>query len=320
MNVRPLLRSIPILFLAVIPLAACSKSSAEPQAESPRATEPASRTSVVLLGTGTPNAEPARSGPALAVVVDDESYLVDAGPGVVRRATAALEAFGIAALDPSRLRRVFITHLHSDHTVGLPDLIYTPWVLERRDPLEVFGPPGVKSMCEHIAAAWAADVDMRTNGLEHANPTGWKTVPHEIERAGVVYRDERVRVTAILVPHGQFTHAFAYRFDTPDRVVVVSGDTGPSKELMEAAKDCDVLVHEVYSHAMFSRRPASWQTYHKRFHTSTVELAELAKIAKPKLLVLTHLLTWGAGTQDLVSEVEATYDGAVVCGEDLGRY
>ncbi len=296
---------------------ACSESAAEPSA----ATAPAaSRTRVVLLGTGTPNAEPDRSGPALAVVVDDEAYLVDAGPGVVRRATAAVESRGIAALEPYRLHRVFITHLHSDHTLGLPDLIFTPWVLERRAPLDVVGPTGVKAMCEHIESAWAVDIDMRVNGLEHANKTGFRTNVHEIDAGGEVYRDERVRVTAIPVPHGSFAHAFAYRFDTPDRVVVVSGDTAPSKDLMEAAKGCDVLVHEVYSHAMFSKRPEGWQVYHKQFHTSTIELGELANLAQPKLLVLTHLLTWGAGTRDLVSEVKTKWNGEVVCGEDLGVY
>src|SRR5438045_1453486 len=96
------------------------------------------QTKVVMLGSGTPNADPDRSGPAVAIVVNGESYLVDAGPGVVRRAALAQRVDSIPALAPAKLRRVFLTHLHSDHTTGLPDLILTPWVLERTVPLDVY--------------------------------------------------------------------------------------------------------------------------------------------------------------------------------------
>ena len=121
---------------------------------------------VVILGTGTPNADPDRSGPAVAVVVGDQAYLVDAGPGVVRRAAAAAQTHGIEALQPERLNRLFITHLHSDHTVGLPDVILSPWVLDRPDPIRVIGPPGTAEMADHILAAWRQDIDMRLYGLE----------------------------------------------------------------------------------------------------------------------------------------------------------
>ncbi len=103
---------------------------------------PASRTRVVLLGTGTPGPLPDRSGPATAIVVNDTAYLVDFGPGVVRRANAAFLDKGIKALEPTKLRVAFVTHLHSDHTVGYPDLIFTPWTVGRRVPLEVYGPKG----------------------------------------------------------------------------------------------------------------------------------------------------------------------------------
>src|SRR5690348_10191309 len=107
---------------------------------------PPPATRVVVLGTGTPNADPDRSGPAVAIIVGNSSYLVDAGPGIVRRAAKAARDDSIAALRMPQLRRVFITHLHSDHTTGLPDLIFSPWVLERTAPLDVFGPPGTKRM------------------------------------------------------------------------------------------------------------------------------------------------------------------------------
>ena len=124
------------------------------------------RTQVVLLGTGTPRPDPERSGPATAVVVDGTAYLVDIGPGIVRRAAAALEK-GIPALAPDKLQRAFITHLHSDHTVGYPDLIFTTWVQGRRGPLQVYGPEGTEDMTSHIMSAWKADIEIRTQGMEH---------------------------------------------------------------------------------------------------------------------------------------------------------
>jgi len=150
------------------------------------------RATLVVLGTGTPNADPDRSGPALAVVVNGATYLVDAGPGIVRRAAAAQRA-GIQALAAKHLDRVFITHLHSDHTVGLPDLIFTPWVLEREVPLSVYGPPGIKAMTDHLEQAYAEDIRVRIDGAEPANETGYKVSAHEVD-TGVVYREDRKSV------------------------------------------------------------------------------------------------------------------------------
>ncbi len=282
-----------------------------------RAAAQTPRTQVVLLGTGTPNADPERSGPATAIVVDGVPYLVDAGPGVVRRAAAAA-AQGVEGLQVSKLATVFLTHLHSDHTVGLPDLMLTPWVLERDVPLTVIGPEGTTDMMSHLQAAYRADIDMRLYGLEPANDNGHRVEARDVT-PGVVYQDERVTVTAFAVRHGSWpaSQAFGYRFETPDRVVVVSGDTAPTDAVVEACNGCDVLVHEVYSQAGFEGRSPAWQTYHKSFHTSGVELGELAARARPGLLVLTHTLLWGATPEELVAEVKQGFDGRVVYGEDL---
>ncbi len=276
------------------------------------------RTRVVLLGTGTPNAEPDRSGPALAVVIDTTAWLVDSGPGVVRRANAAAER-GIDALRPNRLERLFLTHLHSDHTLGLPDLIFTSWVLERQQPLQVWGPTGTRAMIDHILAAWVADRTVRLEGLEPASPDGWRVEVHEIG-PGVVYDDGLVKVTAFGVHHGDWDQAFGFRFDGPDRVVVVSGDTTPSPALIEVARDCDVLVHEVYSQVGFEGRPPVWQRYHADAHTSAVELAEIARQVRPGVLVLTHQLLWGQTPEGLVAEITAGWSGRVVYGRDLDVY
>ncbi len=275
-------------------------------------------TQVVMLGTGTPNADPDRSGPCVAVVVRGRAYLVDAGPGLVRRAAAA-QRNGIEALAPNKLGIVFITHLHSDHTVGLPDLMLSPWVLKRREALEVYGPQGVRSMTDHLLAAYSEDIRMRIEGLEPDKSDGWQVHAHEIV-AGPVYQDSNVKVIAFAVPHANWRHAFGYRFETPDRVIVISGDTRPSDSLVAACRGCDILVHEVYSADRFATRPPEWQRYHADAHTSTTELAAIAARAKPRLLVLYHQLFWGTDDAGLVREVRRGYDGAVVSAKDLEVY
>jgi len=270
---------------------------------------------VVLLGTGTPNADPDRFGPAVAVVVNDVPYLVDAGPGVVRRAAAA-HRNGVVGLEVSRLRSAFFTHLHSDHTAGYPDLILTPWVLERDTPLRVYGPKGLEDMTRHILQAYSLDIEVRLNGLEPINTEGHKVDVTEIE-PGVIFEDNGVTVTAFEVRHGSWKPAYGYRFDVGGKRIVISGDTAPSESVMEACNGCDILLHEVYSTAGFERRIPVWQAYHSKFHTSSRELAELAGRARPKLLVLYHQLYWGTRDEELLAEIKQFYNGKVVSGADL---
>ena len=278
----------------------------------------APRTHVVLLGTGTPNADPDRSGPSTAVVVDDVPYIVDFGPGVVRRAAAAFKN-GVKGLEAKRLRVAFATHLHSDHTAGLPDLILTPAVLERNAPFDLYGPPGTEAMTGHVMKAWAEDFEVRLRGGEPAMPAGYEVRAHDV-RPGVVYKDARVTVTAFAVKHGTWPHAYGYRFDTPDRSVVISGDCTMSESIVEHCRGCDVLVHEVYSVAGLAQRPPEWQRYHTAYHTSSSDLAKIATRARPGLLVLTHQLVWGSTDEKLLEEVRAGYAGRVVSGKDLDVY
>jgi len=177
-------------------------------------------TLVIMLGTGTPNPDPERSGSATAVIAGGQAYLVDCGPGVVRRAEAAWQR-GIDELGMPGLTRLFVTHLHSDHTAGYADLILTPWVLDREQPLVVYGPPGIKSMTDHLLAAYAEDIDIRLHGTQPQNESGITVEVHEIA-PGEIYQDENVKVTAFAVQHGEWEHAFGFRFDTVDRVVVIT--------------------------------------------------------------------------------------------------
>jgi ribonuclease BN (tRNA processing enzyme) len=277
----------------------------------------AAATQVVLLGTGTPAMDPDRSGPATAIVVGDTTYLVDFGPGVVRRAAAAA-AKGIPAVRPENLKTAFLTHLHSDHTVGYPDLIFTPWVIARKDTLNVYGPKGLKAMTDHILAAWKPDIDIRTKGLEHRWPL--RVVAHEI-KPGTVYTDALVRVTAFPVLHGEWDEAYGYRFDTPDRTIVISGDARPSPQLIKACRRCDILIHEVYPMGSRATMP-DWPKYRAQYHTSTQELADIARQSEPGLLIVYHR-TGGLtnfSDEQYLKEIGQAYSGKVVIGRDLEVY
>jgi len=277
-----------------------------------------SGTRVVILGTGSPDPDPDNSGPAVAVVSGGAAYLVDCGPGVVRRAAAAKRK-GIAELAVQNIHVVFITHLHSDHTVGFPDLIFTPWVVGRSEPLEAYGPRGLADMTKYIEKAWEKEIEVRLHD-GHAPHSGYEVHAHEIE-PGIVYKDKNVTVSAFLVPHGSWDQAFGYKFEAPDRTIVISGDTRPTDAIAKACNHCDVLVHEVYSEARVSKLPPGQQEYSRGFHTSTTELAKEAGEAHPRLLVLYHQM-YGRGMtyEQLLDEMKQDYSGNVVSARDLDVY
>jgi ribonuclease BN (tRNA processing enzyme) len=291
------------------------------------------RSTVVLLGTGNPKPDPDRSGPATAIVVNGSAYLIDFGPGVVRRAAAAVIDKGVAALEPTQLRVVFVTHLHSDHTAGYPDLILTPWVMGRRVPLEVYGPKGIKAMTDHVLAAYTEDIRIRTEGMEHAAKDGCKVNVHEI-KPGMVYKDANVTVTAFPTKHGEWEETFGYRFDTPDRSIVITGDTTPVQATIDACRGCDVLIHEaIPSRSLVNPIRSDSQgfdrkAYADRYHTTTTQLAELAAKAKPGLLILYHTAVslrpgkrpLAPTPDDLLREIKSGYGGKAVVGRDLDIY
>ena len=276
-----------------------------------------SGTTLVMLGTGMPRPDPACFGPATAVVYDGRVFLFDAGAGVMRRMAAA----GLSIRGPEA---VFITHLHSDHTLGYPDLILTTWVMGRRDKLQAYGPRGLKKMTKHILAAWDEDIHVRIEGLERQTKTGYKVDVHEFD-SGVVYDKDGVRITAIPVEHGCWKQAYGFRVDTPDRSIVISGDTRPTPGIVEASRGVDVLVHEVYpqSQVMPELRIGGevWPSYMREFHTSDLELGVVAALAKPKLLVLHHIVRHGAEDDDLLAGIRAGgFKGPVAVARDLDRF
>lgn len=276
-----------------------------------------SGTKVILIGTGTPGINPDRSGPCTAIVVNNTAYLVDMGPGLIRRAKSAQLANGISALDPTNFKVVFVTHLHSDHTVGYPDLIFTPWTMGRKFALEVYGPKGIKSMTDHILEAYRVDIDTRTNphGNQREFPDGHKVNAHEVT-PGIVYKDENVTVTAFATKHAM--ESYGYLFETKDRRIVISGDTNPSDATANACNNCDVLIHEVHTEGWLVTRPAIFQQFAAQYHTTVPQLAELAKKAKPKLLILYHYNM--LSPDELFKDMSVNYPGHFVIGRDLELY
>jgi len=318
------MKTIVALFIAIEVLISCSNEQTKSTSDKDKTsgntglTGSKLKTHVVLLGTGTPNADPERSGPAVAIIVGDDAYLIDCGPGIVRRASKAFKK-GIKQLAIKNLDKLFITHLHSDHTAGFPDLILSPWTLGREKPLKVWGPKGTSRMANHLLEAYSEDINNRLNGIEPANKTGYKVNVTEYKE-GLVYQDSNVSVYAYKVEHTGWQESYAFQFITPDRVITISGDCKPCEGIIAASMGCDLLVHEAYSYIGWLTRKPEWQKYHKNAHTSTKELAELANSVKPKMLVMYHILSWGAKPEVMVNEVKQNYKGKVVCGEDLGVY
>ena len=311
-TVRACITGLLVLFL---PLAVLPQSDKKTSAQN---------TQIVLLGTGTPSPDPERSGPATAVVVNSTPYLIDFGPGVVRRIAAASQQ-GVKGLTVVNVRVAFLTHLHSDHTIGYADLILTPWAVGRSQPLEVYGPKGLKHMTDHILEAYREDIairrtDKRVLGVPE-QAEGYKVQAHEIT-PGTVYKDHNVTVKAFLVNHGDVPQAFGYRIETPDRAIVISGDAAPSQSVIDSCNGCDVLIHEAYSTMTYNAVSSGYQEYRRKHHTSSREVAEIAKKTRPGLLILYHRANPGGvgrpnPEQVLLEEVRQLYGGKVIIGHDL---
>lgn len=272
----------------------------------------------MILGSGTPNYAPSYAQQCSAVIVNDRPYLIDCGDGIMGRIVQARIEKEIGAFANEKLTRLFITHLHPDHTAGLAGLIVGPWVLDRQEPLHVYGPKGTQRLVSGILDAYEDGIAEHRDGMAPVADS-LRVVVHEIV-AGEIYRDDNVTVEAFPVLHGGL-EAYGLRFTSADKVIVHSGDTCPQRSIVEHAKGCDILVHEVYMAGSLRFHSPSWQRYHRTVHTSGIELAEMAREIRPKLLVLNHQLVWGDKTEaDLIAEIAAIYDGPFVSGHDLDLF
>lgn len=268
-------------------------------------------TYLVLLGTGYPYPSAERAGPSCAVIVGQKVFIVDAGRGTVMR----LAATGIpwSAIDAA-----FLTHLHSDHIDGLPDLFHSTWQFGDGKPFDLYGPEGTKAVADAILQFYESDIHIRRDLTEKLYPEGAKIRVREIQE-GVVYEiPEEVRITAFLVDHDPVKPAFGYRFDAAQSSIVITGDTKPNPNLIHHAEGADILVHEAYVRSdsqAGTEETERWSIYD--YHSSAREAGEAAEKAKAKILVLTHLIPAGASEEDFLNEAKKAFSGEIIVGKDL---
>jgi len=276
------------------------------------------RTRLVLLGTaGGPRPRRAPSAASQVIVINDMAYIVDCGDGVARQLTAA-------GIPVSRLRHIFITHQHSDHNADYGNLILLSWA-ELRAAVDAWGPPPLEKMTRLFLELNEFDINTRIAD-EGRTPLAPLLRPHEITRAGLVMQDDNVKVTAALVTHPPIEHAFAYRFDTADRSIVISGDTARSDALIALARGADVLVHECMWVPAVDRIAASLPnaaTLKKHIidsHTPIEDVGRVAQAAGVKTLVLSHFVPADDPTitdQMWLDAARTHFRGAVIVGKDL---
>ncbi len=268
-----------------------------------------------LLGTGTPGCYPNTYQAASALVIDDFPIIIDCGGGTIQRLSVA-HANGQPALRISNLKTLILTHLHPDHSAGLADFIISTWIMERKESLTIYGPKGTREMVELLIQAYKIGI---AEHRDTESPTNWPLKYEVIEYTdGELFKTPKVQAIAFRVLHGRL-ETYGLKFIIGDKTIVHSADTCPHPAIVEHAKGCDLLVHEVYS-ARGASNPVrnSPMAYFKRMHTSTVELADIANQTQPKKLVLTHQMHLGAvSDEEMVQEITDLYSGDVIFGRDL---
>ena len=271
---------------------------------------------VTLLGTGTPIPDPDRFGPSTLVEAGNQKLLFDAGRGVPIR----VRQLGFRE---SKIDVVFLTHYHSDHTSGIPDIWLTGWLgNNRQKPFRLIGPVGAKSLMANLENAYALDIKIRLVD-EKLPPEGIATVVEEFEKDGVVYDNDGVKVIAFTVDHGaDIKPAVGYRIEYKGRAVVISGDTRYDQNVIKYGTGVDLLIHEV----CIVRPELLSNPFIKRVvdhHTTPREAGQVFSLAKPKLAVYSHLVFLAsdkvprATVNDIVAGTRETYDGPLQVGEDL---
>lgn len=300
-----------VLATSDISLAPITASSSQVSHESQRSPNTTFR--VILLGTGNPRPALSRFGPSILVIAGERNLLFDCGRGVTQR----IYQLKIPFNDVSAL---FLTHLHSDHTVGIPDLWLTGWVMGRKVPLSIWGPQGTADMAAHLQEAYSFDVHIRRDVDEKLSPQGVVVQARDVG-PGMVYEEKEngLKVTAFTVDHGPVKPAFGYRVDFQGHSVVLSGDTTFSENLIRAAQGTDVLIHEVLD--LDAYRPAD-DTYTPEqiekviaHHTTAEQAAIVFARVHPKLAVFSHIVPIDA--PNVIAQTRKTYSGWIELGEDL---
>jgi ribonuclease Z len=274
---------------------------------------------ITLLGTGVPTPRPERFGPSTLVEAGDQKLLIDAGRGAAIR----LYQLGVPL---GRLDALLLTHYHSDHVSGVPDVWLTGWLSShygtRTTPFRVIGPTGARTLMENLERAYALDIKIRIAD-EKLSPTGIAVAVEEFDRDGIVFEHGGLKVVAFEVDHGDVIKpAYGYRFEYAGRIAVISGDTRYNENVIKYATGADLLVHEVAA----ARPELMKEAYVQRIighHVTPTEAARVFATAKPKLAAYTHFVMIGSPqvpsptVDDILAESRKTYAGPLVAGEDL---
>ena len=270
---------------------------------------PGQNLKVTLLGTGSPQPRMDRFGPSILVEAGEKKLLCDCGRGATQRIEQIKIPF-------TEIDALFLTHLHSDHIVGIPDLWLTGWARGRTAPLRVWGPAGTKEMMSHLEEAFQFDIQIRQED-DRLPAQGVAVDARNIEQ-GVVYDAGGIKVTAFTVDHGRVKPALGYRIDFAGHSVVLSGDTRYSENLIHFAQGTDVLIHEVIDPEAFRKNnPGVSQERFQAIvghHTTAEEAGTIFNRVKPKLAVYSHIVP--GGTTNLVPLTRKTYSGPLEVGED----
>jgi ribonuclease Z len=271
---------------------------------------------LTLLGTGTPIPDPRRAGPSQLVRVGDDRILIDCGTGAVRRLVEAGES-------PRDVHTVLITHMHSDHSIDLGHFLITRWIMFNERPLALVGPPGLREYVDNLLRL--LDWDIKIRGFDTRLSDEARRIDVREVAPGEAVEGEHWRATPIHVDHYPVEHAFAWRLDAEGAALVVSGDTAPYEPLAEAAAGVDVLVHETWlkpkheaaRQHMTAEEAEAFIAKRNRYHTSTKDVGRIARLADPKVLLLSHL--GPVNVDEVRADVARDFDRFVV-GEDLLRY
>ncbi len=268
---------------------------------------------LTLLGTGCPVASPRRYGAANLVQCGGLTILVDVGSGATQRLVAA-------GSNGSKIDALLITHIHSDHLVDLYQFIVSSWHQNRDRPQLIYGPPGTQAFVEAQMAAWKDERELRIAFEERTSVEAFEIEVIEFDESGPLIGTDHGQVSAVRVDHDPIEHAFGFVFESEDKKLVLSGDTRPCPALIEAARDADVLVHEVFVHSVIP--PAgtrSRQTISKvaSYHTLSTDVGRVASDAGAKALVLTHIVPPDMEPRVLLSHASTAFKGPIIVGEDL---
>jgi ribonuclease BN (tRNA processing enzyme) len=293
--------------------------TAEAGQGAPAPEKKASGTRLILLGTaGGPRPNKVRSSPSQVILVNSVPYVVDCGYGVARQLV-------MANVPLPKLGHVFLTHHHSDHNLDYGNLLYLAWYLGRKTPVNTYGPPPIEKMTKLFTELNSYDINIRITD-ERKVPPAPLFEAHEFDKGGLVMQDENVKVTAALVNHPPVVPAFAFRFDTADRAIVISGDTTPCDNLIELARGADVLVHEVIHKPSLAKLVARYPNADKLLehivasHTTHEDVGKVAKAAGVKTLVLSHIVPCDdpSVTDEIwIEGAKANFEGRIIVGKDL---